>query len=292
MQEPSFRSLAIACSAGGFKGVFVHGVLSALEAAGMHADAYAAASSSVFPSISAAIGKANEIGLQYWRVALRTMHQPGNGMSEAVLQSIEESGHILRKEPFQPGMPRCIIATSAVTTSGGAEQTQGDGATRLGRRLLLQAARGDRSWADEHLRAHLFDTAASDKEHRLTINNIDEVIYASTRMLHAWTIPAWVAGRPYIDGSYTCACPALEMARWGYREVIAIATEPGALYRDIFQSELIPSAWHGVPIHLIQPGIDTAKLGADFTEASDEGLVAAYEHGLERGREFVASLEN
>jgi hypothetical protein len=290
MQEPSSRSLAIACSAGGFKGVFVHGVLSALEAAGMRADAYAAASSSVFPSISAAIGKANEIGLQYWRVALRTMHQPGNGMSEAVLQSIAESGHILRKGLFQPGMPRCIIATSAVTTSGGAEQTQGDGARRLGRRLLLQAARGDRSWADEHLRAHLFDTAASDKEHLLTINNIDEVIYASTRMLHAWTIPAWIAGRPYIDGSYTCACPALEMARWGYREVIAIATEPGTLYRDIFQSEPIPSAWHGVPIHLIQPGTDPAKLGADFTEASDEGLVAAYEHGLERGREFVAKL--
>ena len=291
MLEPSSQSLAIASSAGGFKGVFVHGVLSALEAAGMRADAYSATSSSVFPSISAVIGKANEIGLKYWRVALQTMNQPGNGMSQAVLQSIAKSGHILRKELFQPGMPRCIIATSAVITSEGAEQTQGEAARRLGRRLLLQVARGDRSWADEHVRAHLFDTAASDEDHRLTINNIDEVIYASTRMLHAWTIPAWITGRPYIDGSYTCACPAIEMARCGYREVIAIATEPGTLYRDIFQNEPIPSTWQGVPIHIIQPHIDPAKLGADFTNVSEEGLVATYEHGLEKGRAFVASLD-
>jgi len=59
------QSLAIASSAGGFKVVFVHGVLSALEMAGIRADAYAATSSSVFPSISAAIGQANEIGLHH-----------------------------------------------------------------------------------------------------------------------------------------------------------------------------------------------------------------------------------
>ena len=281
------QSLAIASSAGGFKVVFVHGVLSALEMAGVRADAYAATSSSVFPSISAAIGQANEIGLKYWRVALQTLKQPGNGMSEAVLQSIAESGHILRSATFQPGTPRCVIAASAVVTNGGVEQTQGDGARRLGRRLLLQAARGDHSWADEHLRAYLFDTAAPDEEHRLTPNNIDEVIYASTRLLHAWTIPASVAGRPFIDGCYTCACPALEMAQQGYNEVLAIAAEPGVLYRDIFQSEPIPSSWNGVPIHIIRPDIDPATMGADFTDVTDEGLVAGYAHGMEKGREFV-----
>jgi hypothetical protein len=281
------QSLAIASSAGGFKGVFVHGVLSALEAAGIRAAAYAAASSSVFPSLSAAVGQANEIGLKYWRVALHTLEQPGNGMSESVLQSIAASGHILRNEPFQPGMPRCIIATSAVITAEGAEQAQGDGARRLGRRLLLQAARGDSSWADQHLQAYLFDTAATDEECRLTPSNIEEVIYASTRMLHAWTIPAWVGGRPFIDGCYTCACPAVEMAQYGYNEVIAIATEPGIVYRDIFQREPIPSTWEGVPIHIIQPDIDPARMGADFTDVTSEGLVAGYEHGMEVGKEFL-----
>lgn len=287
MTEKTSRSLAIASSAGGFKGVFAHGVLSALETAGIRAAAYAAASSSVFPSLSAAVGQANEIGLKYWRVALHTLEQPGNGMSEAVLESIAASAHILHNAPFQPGMPRSFIATSAVITTEGAEQTQGDGARRLGRRLLLQAARGDHSWPDQNLRAYLFDTAAADEEHLLTTENIEEVIYTSTRMLHAWAIPAWIAGRPFIDGCYTCACPAVEMAQQGYREVIAIATEPGELYRDIFQSEPIPSIWEGVSIHIIRPSIDPAKLGADFTDITDEGLVAGYEHGLEIGRAFV-----
>jgi len=286
MPENNVHSLAIACSAGGFKGVFVHGVLSALEAGGVRADAYAAASSSVFPSICAAIRQADEIGLRYWCSALATLEQPGNGMSEVVLRSIAESGHLIRTL-FQPGRARFFIAASAVKTAEGAEQTQGDSARRLGRRLLLSAARGDGSWADEHLDAFLFDSTAFDEEHRLTADNIDEVIYASTRMLHAWGIPAWVAGRPYVDASYTCACPALEMAQRGYSEVIAIATEPGMLFRDIFRREPIPNAWQGVPIHVIRPESDPGEMGAGFTEVSEEGMVAVYEYGKEKGREFL-----
>src|SRR5579859_4611970 len=287
MPDTARETLAIASAAGGFKGVFAHGVLSAFEAAGIRAGAYAATSSTVFPAISAAIGQANEIALKYWRVALRTLEQPGKSMSDSVLETIAASGHILRAQPFLPGRPRIVIATSAVISEEGAEATQGDGARRLGRRLLLQAARGDRSWAAQHLQAYLFDTAAPDEQHRLTSANMDEVIYASTRMLHAWQIPAWVAGRPFIDGYYTCACPAIEMAERGYREIIAIANEPGVLYHDIFQSEPIPDHWQGVPIHIIHPQIDPATLGASFTDVIDEGLVAGYEHGLEVGRKFI-----
>ncbi len=287
MPEKTIETLAIASAAGGFKGVFAHGVLSAFEAAGIRAGAYAATSSAVFPSISAAIGRANEFALKYWRVALQTLEQPGKSMSDLVLETIAASGHILRTQPFMPGMPRLVLATSAVITDEGAQATQGDGARRVGRRLLLQAARGDRSWADLHLQAHLFDSAADDEHHRLTSANMDEVIYASTRMLHAWHVPAWIAGRPFIDGYYTCACPAIEMAQRGYREIIAISNEPGVLYRDIFQSEAIPDDWQGVPIHIIRPEIDPATMGADFTDVTDEGLVAGYKHGLEIGREFV-----
>ena len=233
------------------------------------------------------IGQANDIALKYWRVALKTLEQPGKSMSDSVLETIAASGHILRNAPFLPAMPRIVIATSAVITAEAAQATQGDGARRLGRRLLLQAARDDRSWADQHLQAYLFDTAASDERYRLTSANMDEVIYASTRMLHAWNIPAWIAGRPYIDGYYTCACPAIEMAQRGYGEIIAIANEPGILYRDIFQSEAIPDNWHGIPIHIIRPEIDPATLGAGFTDVTDEGLVAGYKHGMETGRRFV-----
>lgn len=279
--------LAVACSVGGFKGVFVHGVLSALEVAGIHATAYASASSSVFPAVCAAIGQADEIGLRYWRSALHTLAQPGNGMSEVVLHSIVESNRLLREALFSMDTPRFLIAVSAVVTPEAVAMTQGDEARRLGRRLLLAAAKHDCSWVDQHLRMELFDTAASDEAHHLTPANIDEVIYASTRMLHAWRIPAWIAGLPYIDASYTCACPAIELARLGYRTVIAIITEPGPVYRDIFQRELIPSRWESTLIHVIQPERDLAPLGTDFTAMTEAGMVTVYEYGKARGREFL-----
>jgi hypothetical protein len=287
MDQQAAKSLAIACAVGGFKGVFVHGVLSAFETANLRANVYAAASSSVFPAASAAIGQANEIGLKYWGGALHTLQQPGNGMSEAVLQSIADSIHLVRGRLFSPGVARFIIAASAVITGEGIEQAQGDGARRLGRRLLLLAARGDRSWADQHLRVHLFDSAAAAEGHRLSGDNIAAVIYASTRMLHAWTIAAWVDGKAYIDASYTCACPAIEMAQLGYNEVVAIGTEPGALYRDMFRREPIPERWEGASIHIIRPDVDLATMGADFTDVTEEGLLAVYEYGKEKGREFL-----
>lgn len=280
-------SLAIACSTGGFKGVFVHGVLSALEAGGIRAGAYAAASSSVFPAICAAIGQADEIGLRYWRGALHTLAQAGNGMSEVVLQSIADSRQQLHRHLFQRGVPRLLIAVSLVRTAAGAELAQGDGARRLGRRLLLLAARHDRTWADEHLAPAFFDSAAPDDAQRLTPENIDAVIYASTRMLHAWTIPAWIGGRPYIDASYTCACPALEVARRGYRSILAIASEPGPVYSDMFQTDLIPSEWNGVPIAIIQPDHNLATMGVDFTTITEAGMVSVYEYGKAKGQEFL-----
>ncbi|MEO8953144.1 MAG: hypothetical protein ABI396_03145 [Ktedonobacteraceae bacterium] len=290
MPDGRAQSLAIACSAGGFKGVFVHGVHSALEEAGVYADGYAAASSSVFPAVCAAIHQANEIGLRYWRSALHTLQQPGNGMSEVVLHSITESSQPLHNFLLQPDMARFFIATSAVVTAEGAEQTQGDGARRLGRRLLVSAARGDSSWARQHLRKHVFDSAATDAAYRLTPENIDAVIYASTRMLHAWTIPATIAGQAFVDASYTCACPAIEMAQEGYKTVIAIATEAGPLYRDIFASTQIPDRWGNTPIHIIRPAQDLAKLGTGFTEVTEDGLVVVYEHGKEQGRAFLQTF--
>ncbi len=285
--SPSSLSLAIACASGGFKSVFVHGVLSALAMAGVQANAYAAASSSVFPAICAAIGQADEIGLRYWRGALHALNQPGNGMSEVVLQSIADSSHLLHKSLFQPGVPRLLIAVSAVQTTMGVELTQGDGARRLGRKLLLSAARRDHSWVDEHLASVLFDTAASDGEQRLTPENIDAVIYASTRMLHAWTIPATIEKRAYIDASYTCVCPALEMARRGYRTIIAVVNEPGPVYTDMFQHALIPDEWNDIPIHIIQPDRDLATIGTGFTSVTEAGLVSVYDYGKTKGREFL-----
>lgn len=280
-------SLAVACVSGGFEGVFVHGVLSAFAASRVLADAYAGASSSVLPTAAAAAGLAGAMGVDHWQGALRTLRQARGGMSEVVLRSIATHGPVPRDRLFRAGMPRLCIGASAVATAEGAEQTQGDGARRLGRRLLVSAARGDRSWVNEHLTARVFDTAASDDALCLTPANFGAVAYASTRMLHAWDVPAWVAGRPYVDTSYTCACPAVEMVRRGYGAVVAIATDPGVLYRDIFRTDPIPEGWEGVPIRVVRPEGDPKELGVDFTGATEQGLLAVYRHGEERGRQFT-----
>jgi hypothetical protein len=110
-------------------------------------------------------------------------------------------------------------------------------------------------------------------------------------MLHAWDIPAWIAGKPYIDASYTCLCPAIEMVEFGYGEVIAIANEPGLLYRDMGQIEPLPTVWKNVPIRTIQPDIDPKNIGVDFTSATAEGLMLLYRHGEEKGQAFLKDWE-
>lgn len=280
-------SLAVACASGGFKGVFVHGVLSAFEAAGLRADAYAASSASVASTAFAAIGIANEVGVEYWLRARRVLDRPSGGMSEVVLQCIADYAPIIRASLFRPGMPRFVIAASAVITREGASQTQGDAARALGRRLLVDAARRDCSWAKAHLALQLFDSASPSQAGRLSPDNFDDVAYASTRMLHAWTVPAWVDARAYVDASYTCACPAVEMAHAGYAALIAVAPEPGPIYRDLFRTEALPETERGVPIHMVRPGADPRDMGVDYADATDGGLVEVYRRGEEQGRKFA-----
>ena len=283
--ESKKNSLAIACASGSFKGAFAHGVLSALEAAGIHADAYAAASSSVIPAAWATIGKATDLGLDYWLAGLKFLKQPDIGMSEVVLGGITQFSP--SEQLFAPETPQYFVATSAVITVGAANETQGEKARRLGRRLLVSAAKKDRSWVDEHLQLALFSTSNPRGNLRLDASNFDQVVYASSRMLHGWDIPAWIKGKPYIDASYTCLCPAMEMVEQGYEEVIAIANEPGTLYRDMFQLEPIPETYKGVDIHIIRPDVDPKVAGVNFTDATEEGLRFMYQHGEQKGQEFI-----
>ena len=285
----SNNSLAIACASGGFQAIFVHGVLSAFESANIKANAYAAASASTMPSAFAAIGKARESGLDYWLEGLKIYHQTKN-MSQVCLGGFDYFNDCGGKQIFDSDRSNLYIATSKVTTEEAAVQTQGKQAKRLGKKLLIAAAKGDRSWVEKHLELNLFDIARKDG---LTLNsdNFAEVVYASSRMLHAWDIPAWIDRQPYIDASYTCICPAIEMVARGYKSVIAIATEPGNLYRDLFQQEIIRDRYERVSINQIKPNINLKELGVDFFQATPEGLSAAYRHGWNKGREFLTQSQ-
>jgi hypothetical protein len=210
-------------------------------------------------------------------------------MSQVVLECIRRYAPLVRDSLFSPVAPRLIIAASEVVTPEAAVLTQGDGARGLGRRLLVAAARADRSWAEQNLRLRLFDRYTPRSGCRLHEGNFDEVAYASARMLHGWDVPAWVEGRPFIDASYTCLCPAGELAEMGYREVFAVATEPAPLWRDLFTREPVPSQQGPTPIRLIEPAFEPRELGVDFASASEEGLLAVYEHGRVQGRAFLST---
>ena len=283
--------LAIACASGSFKGSFTHGVLTALESAGIRADAYAASSSSVIPAAWAAIGKTAELGVNYWLTGMQELQKPEMGMSQVVMGGIK-TFNPPKDQLFTAETSDYFVAVSAVVNLEAASQTQGEKARRLGRRLLVSAAKKDRSWVDDNLRLELFSTRKNDFNSKINENNFDEIAYATSRMLHAYDIPAWINEKPYIDASYTCMCPAIEMIDAGYKEVIAISNEPGIFYRDMFGLEVIPENYQGIDIHIIKPDIDLKEMGVDFTNATLEGLSKVYQHGEEKGKEFLANWKN
>lgn len=281
------KDLGIVVASGMLKGVFSHGVLSAFEAAGIQGGVYGVASSSALSGGLAAIGHARTVGVDYWHKAAATSAE--RGMSEVVLSSLAEYGPVLRSGIFAEGAPRFLLATSRVATEHGAELTQGPQAQQLGMKLLQGVITKDRSWVDEHLVAEVFDSAPAGTNPLLTMENFDDVAYASTRMLHAWEIPATIGGEPYVDASYTCACPAHEVAKTGPSVLVAIHSEKGSLYRDLYRSQKIAdgSTLDGATVHVIRPQVNLRTLGVDFAAASPSSLPVCYQLGVDVGNEFL-----
>jgi hypothetical protein len=281
------KSLAIATPVGSFKGAFAHGVLTALEQNGIRADAYAAASSSVIPATWAALGQAAQLGSAYWIAGWEALQLPNQNMSKVMQRGIRAFSRSLKPTLFETTTPTLYIATNAVITTEAIELTQTDRAKELGKQLMLASARHDRSWVDQHLEFALFSTHSSHSCHRITANNYPAVAYASSRIMHAWDLPAAIEGLPFVDAAYTCLCPAMAMAKKGYQEVIAISNEPGNLYQDMFHIDTVPDQYQQNKIHVIKPAIHLRELGVDFTKASPAGLVNVYQYGQDCGWEFA-----
>ena len=126
-------------------------------------------------------------------------------------------------------------------------------------------------------------------QYRLTPQNLAEVLYATTLMLHAWKTPAWIEGFPCVDASYLCECPAVELAQRGCDKVIAISPEAGQVYRDFFRAEKLPSSYGKIPIFIVQPSLNLAEIGVGYMDVKDEGADKTYELGLRAGTEFLQS---
>ncbi|MGD1873663.1 MAG: hypothetical protein ACFB02_11505 [Mastigocoleus sp.] len=245
------------------------------------------------------MGKVNDLGVDYWLAGLRVLGEPDATMSKVVLGGIE-SFCPPKQELFLPEAPVYFVAASAVVTPEAESETQGEKAKRLGRKLLVSAGKKDRSWVDKNLRLEIFSSknivnlskySNNVIINELNSNNFGEVAYASSRMLHGWEIPAWIEGKPYVDASYTCLCPVIEMVEAGYQRVIAISNEPGILSRDMFGLEEIPENYRSADIHIVRPDMSSTEFGVDFTSATPSGLSAFYQHGIEKAEDVAAKLE-
>lgn len=284
--------IGIACASGSVKGVFVHGVLAAFERIGFKADTYAASSSSAIPAAFASVRELSFLnGTEYWNRASTIYAEVDSDISKAVKAGIRDVLPVLKDKLFAAEASCFAVAASSVVDSQAAELTQGEGARKLGKQLILSTRQKDRSWANRNLACRLFATKATDTKNQLTPDNLADALYATTRMLHAWKDPAWINGEPYIDASYTCMCPAIELAQAGMDVVIAISPENGPLYRDFFQSELLPSAFANTRIHSLQPPHNLTEIGVDYLRATEEGFIAAFDLGDRIGTQFLKTLK-
>lgn len=279
------NDIAICCMSGGYKSVFTHGVLRAFEDRGIRAKAYAACSSSVLIAAFAAFHRMNALDLSLWSDGYATSQAEGN-QSGAMLQSIQRLSAEIKENLWQPQASRLLVATSLVKTEEAAQVTQSDGAKRLGQMLLINALRHKPDWKNQNLELQMFDTCPDDRTELLTGDNWDEVAYATTRMLHAWNIPAYIDKKPYIDGSYTSLCPVVPLSELGYKKIICICTEKEKVTFDLFSDEEIPAQINGSTIDFIKPDREMKEMGVDFYTIAGNGLEEVYNHGYEKGMSF------
>ena len=279
--------LAICCMSGGYKSVFTQGVLRAFEDREFRAQAYAACSSSVLIAAFAACGKLKTLDLSLWKDGYSTSQREGN-QSEAMLRSIQQLSTEIKNNLWLPESSRFLVATSRVKTEEATSITQSDGAKRLGQMLLINALRHKSEWKDRNLELRMFDTLSNENTELLTENNFDEVAYATTRMLHAWNIPAYIDQKAYIDGSYTSLCPVIPLVELGYKRIICICTEKQKVTFDLFTEEEIPSVIKGIKIDFIKPDYDLKDMGVDFYNITNNGLEDVYNHGYEKGINFYS----
>jgi hypothetical protein len=220
-------------------------------------------------------------------------------MSKIVQRGIRVFSKQLRHQLYQPQTPTLHIATNAVIHPAAAAETQSHHAIDLGKRLLRASVQKDRSWVDENLRFTLFSTHHEQPHLSITPNNFPAIAYASSRIMHAWELPAWIDGKPYVDAAYTCLCPAMAMSAAGYQQTIAISNEPGILYQDMFHIDRVPSHHHDWAkptlrdrsIHIIRPDVHLKQLGVEFTKATPDGLISVYQHGRLKGLEFLSQWQ-
>ena len=280
-------NITICCMSGGYKNAFTQGVLTAFEESGLKASVYTACSSSTLIAAFAAFGKIKELDLTLWENGYKLSQEDGGDQSRAMLQTIQTLSPKIINYLWDSSSSRLLVTTSLVKTEDAVAITQSDNARRLGQMLLLNALRHKPEWKDQNLELKLFDTYLDLSTERMTKDNFNEVAYATTRMLHAWKIPAFIDSRAYIDGSYTSHCPIECVSALKPEKIICICTEKGEIFSNIFGQKAIPSQIEGTPIDFVKPDFELKEIGLDFYTITDLGLKDGYHHGYEKGLSYI-----
>lgn len=283
----NINKIAICCLSGGYKNAFTQGVLTAFEESGLKGDVYTACSSSALIAAFAAFGEIKQLDLTLWENGYAISQEDGGDQSRAMLHSIQELAPVIKSKLWEPSASRLVIATSRITTSDAIAIAQSEGAKRLGQKLLLNALRHNPEWKDQNLQLELFDTWADEKGRLLTRENFHEVAYATTRMLHAWKIPAYIENRAYIDGSYSSHFPVDFLAKLKCERIICIGAEKDKVFTNIFMQEEIPCQIGGTSIDIIKPDVDLKDIGLDYYTITNDGLNSGFEHGYHRGLQYI-----
>ena len=164
--------IGIACSGGGPKGVFVHGVLVAFAEVGLKVHIYGAASSTAIVAAFAATGQLAMLrGSAYWKERHARYVQNDYDMGKTILESIPEAAAALRVKLFKSDSAAYAVAVSAVITKEAEELTQGPQARRLGQQLMVSTRKRDKSWAEKNLELRLYETGSEHAQSRLTPQN-------------------------------------------------------------------------------------------------------------------------
>ncbi|PLX21629.1 MAG: hypothetical protein C0597_03130 [Marinilabiliales bacterium] len=280
------KDVAIAGTSGGYRSVFIQGVLSAFEEKCFFANAYGSCSSSAMVIALATVKKLKNLPLKIWYDGYKLSQQENRSQSDAALFAIDSIYPMVEKEIFDTAN-RFLVNTSYVKSRDAALVTQSSMSRRLGQKLLIEASKKVSNWRDENLELHLFDTHSCETTQLITDQNLKDVLYATTRMLHAWHLPAYINGKPYLDGSYTSLCPAVELTKLGYSRVICISTEHDFTPLDLFSNKSIPLKMNHSEIIFIKHDHNLSVMGVDYYKATEAGLKNAYLHGIDKGLRFI-----
>lgn len=275
---------------GGYKSVFTHGVLTAFEESNLTANVYTSCSSSTLITAFAAFKEIGKLDLTLWESGYKISQEDNGDQSQAMLKTIQRLSPEIMNNLWKPTTSRLLITTSHVKTDAAVAVTQSDTAKRFGQILLLNALRHKSEWKDENLELVLFDTHLNPRTKHLTKENFNDVAYATTRMLHAWKIPAFIDNQAYIDGSYTSYCPIDFLVKLKPERIVCICTEREKQFFNIFDNEDIPSQIDGICIDFIKPDFNLKDIGLDFYTISNDGLENGYKHGYEKGLSYIGAV--